>query len=84
MKSRPLVLATLLASAVFSQSVAAQAPLTTRVVTGVGGWIAMQGNEALREIRKQLEREVVDHLQPLLPMPQPGEKPQPEPRGARS
>lgn len=40
-----------------------------RIATGVGYWIAAQGNAALREIRHDLQKDLADRLQPLLPAP---------------
>jgi hypothetical protein len=42
--------------------------------TGVGAWIAAQGNAALREIAEDVKRTVVEHLQlvsPAAPAPTP-------------
>lgn len=44
----------------------AQAAQSTgvRVATGVGQWIAAQGNAALREIEDELKRDLADRLHP--------------------
>ena len=41
--------------------------LASTAVTGVGQWIAAQGNTALREMGDELRRELRHQLQPLLP-----------------
>lgn len=60
-----LTAAVLLAGA----SLASQAaePVGARIATGVGLWIAAQGNEALREIREELRENLQNTLGPLLP-----------------
>ena len=37
---------------------------SARVATGVGQWIAAQGNAALREIEDELKRDLADRLHP--------------------
>ena len=43
----------------------------TRAASAVGHWIAMQGNQALREIRQDLRQRLAENLKPLLPTPAP-------------
>lgn len=37
------------------------------VITGVGQWIAAQGNAALRQIGEDMKRDLAEKLKPLLP-----------------
>lgn len=62
--SRTAVAAALLVSSFASQ---AAPSMGDRVVTGVGQWIAAQGNQALREIHDDLRQQIGDSLQPMLP-----------------
>ena len=50
---------------------AAGEPAVTRasVSVAVGHWIAAQGNAALREIRDDLRKHLVENLKPQLPAP---------------
>lgn len=59
---------TAIALAVFATAPAqAQDNLTGRVVVGVGAWIAAQGNQALVDLKKDVQDQIADHLRPLLP-----------------
>lgn len=40
-----------------------------RIATGVGQWIAAQGNAALEDIREDLQKDLADRLKPVLPAP---------------
>jgi hypothetical protein len=49
-----------------------------RSATGVGPWIAAQGNAALRVIADEIRRDLVEHLKELLPdVPAPATPAQP-------
>lgn len=41
--------------------------LSFRNVTGVGPWIAEQGNQALRDLARELKESLADQLRPVLP-----------------
>lgn len=43
--------------------------LPVRAATGVGAWIAAQGNAALDQIADDLRREIDRQIKPLLPQP---------------
>lgn len=64
---RPLAAA--LAIALIGASTGAQAAdgISGRVASGLGRWIAAQGNAALDELREDLKRDLSQRLQPLLP-----------------
>jgi hypothetical protein len=65
---RPLVAAALLCASFGSQ---AADSMTVRAASGVGAWIAAQGNAALRELGQDLRQQLRDQLKPLLPQPEP-------------
>lgn len=46
---------------------AADGHIAATMVTTVGQWIAAQGNAALRDIRQDMKRELLDRFEPLLP-----------------
>lgn len=48
---------------------AADEAMSGRVVSGVGSWIAAQGNAALREIGDDLKQDLVQTLKPFIPAP---------------
>ncbi len=73
MKTRQ-ILAVLVTGTLLSANVSAHAAelsLTDRVIAGVGNVIAAEGNNALRSIRNELKRNLVNTLKPLLPEPSP-------------
>jgi len=63
---RPLLAAALLCTSFGSQ---AADGLAMRAASGVGQWIAAQGNSALRELGQELREELREQIQPLLPQP---------------
>lgn len=65
---RPLAQAVLVI-ALIGGSAGAQAAdgMSNRVASGLGRWIAAQGNAALNELREDLKRDLSERLQPLLP-----------------
>ncbi|MDB5967618.1 MAG: hypothetical protein JWQ90_68 [Hydrocarboniphaga sp.] len=65
---RPLAHA-VLAIALIGGSAGAQAAdgMSSRVASGLGRWIAAQGNAALSELSEDLKRDLAERLQPLLP-----------------
>jgi len=67
--TRKTLLQLIAAATLIGASTAASAaePVGTRVVTGLGHWIAAQGNAALREIRDDLRKDLTDRLAPLVP-----------------
>jgi selenocysteine lyase/cysteine desulfurase len=67
------VATSLLAFAFSTQATANE--LTQGVAAAAGQWIAAQGNAAVQEIEKELKEHLRRSLQPLLPMPAPGNKP---------
>lgn len=71
MNRKPLValIASLLLLAAAPGAQAASDP-TQRVSTGVGRWIAAQGNAALRDITEDMRRELERDLRPLVPAPE--------------
>lgn len=75
---RPLLAAALLCASFASQ---AADSVSTRAASGVGAWIAAQGNAALRELGQDLRKELRDSIKPLLPQPtapQPAQAERPE------
>lgn len=56
----------LIAAVLFAASGAAFAD-DSRAPTGVGAWIAAQGNAALREIAEELKENLAESVRPLLP-----------------
>lgn len=50
-----------------------------RLATGVGYWIAAQGNAALHEIQEGFKKDLSERLQPILPKRQDTEQPRDEP-----
>lgn len=74
---RPLVAAALLCASFGSQ---AADGLRLRAASGVGAWIAAQGNAALRELGQDLREELRNQMKPLLP--QPTDMPQSAPTAA--
>ncbi|WP_428310333.1 hypothetical protein [Hydrocarboniphaga sp.] len=64
---RPLVAAALLCASFGSQ---AADSMSTRAASGVGSWIAAQGNAALRELGQDLRKQLRDSIKPLLPQPE--------------
>jgi len=65
---RPLA-QTFLALALIAGGASAQAAETVRsgVSTGMGRWIAAQGNVALQQMHRDLKRDLAERLQPMLP-----------------
>jgi hypothetical protein len=63
---RPLAAAVLLCASFGSQAADGAA---VRAASGVGQWIAAQGNAALREIGQELRDGLREQLRPLLPQP---------------
>lgn len=63
---RPLIAAALLCASFGSQ---AADGVATRAASGIGPWIAAQGNAALRELGDELRRSLRQQMQPLLPQP---------------
>lgn len=55
-------------SALFPGHAAASSP-ALQLASTVGGWIAEQGNEALRQMREELRRDLAQKIEPLLPQP---------------
>jgi hypothetical protein len=66
--ARPLIAAALLFASAGSQ---AADGLTMRGASGVGTWIAAQGNAALREIDGDLRQQLHERIKPLLPQREP-------------
>jgi heme O synthase-like polyprenyltransferase len=48
---------------------AQQAEVTNAVVMTVGQWIAAQGNAALIQVREDMKRDALKHVDPYLPQP---------------
>ena len=71
LKSTILALALMGAAA---PAAANQAP-GARLATGVGQWIAAQGNAALREIREDFRKRMNETFKPVLPAPAPAAQP---------
>ena len=70
MNFKGLFKATLVATALTLAGPAAAADSAgERAASAVGHWIAMQGNQALRDIREDLKDRLADSLKPLLPTP---------------
>ncbi|MDB5968439.1 MAG: hypothetical protein JWQ90_889 [Hydrocarboniphaga sp.] len=63
---RPLAVAALLCASFGSQ---AADSVTARAASGVGLWIAAQGNAALHELGQELRDELRQQIKPLLPQP---------------
>lgn len=62
----------------FSVASPASEPAGARMVTGVGEWIAAQGNRALEELREDVRRELQERFAPASPAPeQPASVPAP-------
>ena len=61
-----LIAVTLLASA--GPAAASESP-GMRAANVVGHWIAMQGNQALRDIKQELRDRLAESLKPILPAP---------------
>lgn len=68
MNFKSLFKATLIATALtLAGPAAASDSPSERAASAVGHWIAMQGNQALRDIREDLKDRLSDSLKPLLP-----------------
>lgn len=73
-KTLPALLMTAILSASATPAAASDGA-GTRAATAVGHWIAMQGNEALRDIREQFRERLLESLKPLVPAPAPAAAP---------
>jgi hypothetical protein len=74
MNIRTALAAALLAATTLGASSVAQAQdqnVSSRVVVGLGAWIAAQGNAALAEVREDLKQDLRDAMKPLLPESEP-------------
>jgi len=70
MNIRNALAAALIATTALGASTAAQAQeqaVASRVVVGLGAWIAAQGNAALAEVREDLKQDLREAMKPLLP-----------------
>lgn len=67
--NKTLIALTVLAAAGAATPAAAADSVGARAASAVGHWIAMQGNEALREIREEIDERLADSLKPMLPAP---------------
>ncbi|HEX4870982.1 MAG TPA: hypothetical protein VFV27_01595 [Nevskiaceae bacterium] len=67
MNKSTLALLSLASLSLMAPAAQADDGLAQRAATGVGYWIAAQGNAALREIQREFEQQLRQTLQPLLP-----------------
>lgn len=78
MNTQTLFASSLLALVTTTQAYARSTPVSSveYVVVSLGQFIAAQGNEALREMRDELKKDISKTLKPVLPMPaaQPAER----------